>query len=186
MNRTFTSPVWPFLALLLLATSLVVGPTMAGTFTITLDNVTVSACEEVWYEAGLPLWFTATTDDDYTPGFCFFVADANNFDREGIYVYPGRLALDLRGIEGLESVEVDIYETHFAGSTRARLYRDGVEIDYAPSYQEDAQTLTLLNQDADTFVISAQESYVWEIRLIGADILPNEVASFSTLKATYR
>ncbi len=125
MKSNFKRLGGPCLALLFLATSFVVGPALAETITITLDDVTVSACEEIWHEAGLPLWFTETTADDYTPGFCLFVADANNFGLEGIYLWPGRLALDLSGLQGLESVEVDIYETHFAGSTRARLYHDG-------------------------------------------------------------
>jgi hypothetical protein len=59
---------------------------------------------------------------------------------------------------------------------------------YAPSFQEDAQTLVLDNvgQDADLLAISAHEAYVWEIRLIGSGIVADEEVSFGTIKAQYR
>lgn len=175
------------LILLVLAVVLGAGTSPAETITITLDDVVVGSCDEIWQEAGLPLWFTETTAEDYTPGFCLFVADANNFGLEGIYIWPGRLVVDLSGVQGLESVEVDIYETHFAGSTRARLYHEGSQIYYAPSYQEDQQTLTLLNGgDADLLAISAHEAYVWEIRLIGETLVPTATCSFDGVKAIYR
>lgn len=163
-------------------------PAAAATLTITLDDVTVGECGTVWVESECSLWFAETTADDYTPGFCMFVADANNFGRSGIYIWPGRLVVDLSGVTGLETVEVDIVETHFAGSTRARLYRESSQVYYAPSFQEGAQTLILDNvgQNADLLAISAHEAYVFEIRLIGDGIVPDQDVSFGTIKALYR
>lgn len=174
--------------LTLTALCLVVGTASSATITLTLDDVTVDTCDTIWQEAGCPHWFTATTDADYTPGFCFVVADANNFGFEGVYLWPGRLVLDLSGVQGLETVEVDILETHFAGSTRARLYREGSQVYYAPSFQEDSQTLVLDNvgQNADQLAISAHEAYVWEIRLIGSSLVAEGDLSFGTIKALYR
>lgn len=187
MSRNIHLPIRASLVLLVFVVVLGAGTSPAETITITLDDVVVASCEEVWQEAGLPLWFTETLAEDYTPGYCLFVADANNFGLEGVYIWPGRLVLDLSGVQGIESVEVDIHETHFAGSTRARLYHEGSQIYYAPSYQEDQQTLTLLNGgDADLFAISAHEAYVWEIRLIGQTLVPNGTYSFDAVKAIYR
>lgn len=175
-------------ALLILVTALfLVAPAAATTITVTLDDVTQSNCDTPWMESGCALWFTETTAEDLTSGFCLVLPDANNFGLEGVYLWPGRLVLDLSGVLGLQTVEVDIYETHFAGSTRARLYREGSQVYYAPSFQEDAQTLVLDNvgQNADQLVISAHEAYVWEIRLIGPSIVSDSATSFGLIKSRY-
>ena len=186
MDFSFTRQGGRALALVLTAICCFSAPAFAETITITLDDVSVGSCWETWFEGGCPLWFTETTDGDLTPGFCLYVADANNFGLEGVYIWPGSLALDLSGIEGLLSVEVDIFETHFAGSTRARMFNEGVQRYIISSYQEGHQTLDMPGYNADFFVISAHEAYVWEIRLIGDNLVTNESASFGWVKSLYR
>lgn len=160
----------------------------AETLTLTLDDVTVGDCGVAWLEHGCSMQYETTTSEDRTAGYCLVISDANNFGKQGVYLYPARLALDLSGIRGLERVEVDVYETHFAGSTRAFLYRDGTGVASTQSIMEDDQTLVLelSGQDVDRFVVSAHESYVWEIRLIGASIVPTAAPSLSAIKALYR
>jgi hypothetical protein len=56
------------------------------------------------------------------------------------------------------------------------------------SYTEDNQTLTVDagGQVPTSLAVSAHESYVWEIRLIGAEVAPTSSVSFSAVKAMYR
>jgi hypothetical protein len=163
-------------------------PAAAATITLTLDEVPEVECDADFTDGECTLRFTTTTGEDLTPGFCLFVEDANNFGQQGVYLWPARLVLDLSNVEGIESVEVDVYETHFAGSTRAFLYGEDGTIDSMVSFTEDDQTLGLDAGGAvpTTFAVSAHEAYVWEIRLIGAGVAPTSSRSFSAVKALYR
>jgi hypothetical protein len=174
--------------LLLGALLLLIAPLHAATITLTLDDVPEVECGALFAELECQLHFENTTGEDQTPGYCAFIEDANNFGLAGVYLWPSRLVLDLDNLEGIESVEVDVYETHFAGSTRVFLYGDDGAIDSTASYMEDGQTLTVsTNGEVPTsLAVSAHEAYVWEIRLIGETAAPVEQASFSAVKAIYR
>ena len=160
----------------------------AAVITLTLDAVPEVACDSPFLEAECTLHFTSTVTGDATPGYCLFIEDANNFGKEGVYLWPARLVVDLTNLEGVERVEVDIFETHFAGSTRAFLYGPDGQIDTMTSFMEDDQTLVVEAGSAvpTSFAVSAHEAYVWEIRLVGASIADAESLSFSVLKAIYR
>jgi len=163
-------------------------PALAETVTLTLDDVPEVVCDTPFGDGECTLWFASTTDEDLTPGFCLFVEDANSFGQSGVYLWPSRLVVDLSGVHGVESVEVDIHETHFAGSTRAFLYgADGV-IGSMNSFMEDGQTLAIEAGGAvpTSFAVSAHEAYVWEIRLVGPTITPAAATSFTEIKALYR
>ncbi len=160
----------------------------AGTITLTLDNVYVTECYETDSEAGCLLWFEATTSEDEIAGYCLFVPHAEALGKIGVYIWPARLVVDLTTLQGIESAEIDIYETHFAGSTRAFFYEQGSLVASTQSYQEDEQTLVL---DAgggrvDRLAVSAHESYVWEIRLSGSALVPGDGVSFGAIKSLYR
>ena len=167
---------------------LIAAPCLADTITLTLDNVTVGTCGPTWFEAGVGVWFGPTTPEDLTPGHCLVLPNVTQGSYEGVYIYPARLIVDLTGLDGLETVEVDVYETHFAGSTRAFLYNQGSLVDYAESTQELTHTLVLSTGggDVDLFAVSAHESAVWEVRLSGAGLTPAEAVSFGSVKAMYR
>jgi hypothetical protein len=174
--------------LLLFAAVLFAAAASAETVTLTLDDVIVSGCGDTDEEAGCTLWFENTTNEDEYPGYCLFVSPAENFGKIGVYIWPARLVVDLSGLSGIESVEVDLYETHFAGSTRAFLYDGGGGlVASTQSYMEDEQTIVLdPTVPVARLAVSAHESYIWEIRLIGDTITPNEGTSFGAIKATYR
>ena len=174
----------------LLAAALIMGAGFAGaaTITIALDNVTETQCDTPWMEAGCSMWFTQTTAEDEYPGYCLVLPYIENGGNEGVYIYPARLVIDLSGVEGLDSVEVDVCEAHVPGSTRAFLYNEGAPVDGAQSYQDLTQTLFLSTQGAPVtqFAVSAHESAVWEVRLIGDTIAPTAPMTFSAVKAIYR
>jgi len=174
--------------LLLLALTVLAAPAPAGVLTLTLDDVPEVACDAPFLESECIAHFTATTGEDLTPGFCLFIEDANNFGQQGVYLWPSRLVVDLSNVEGVESVEVDVWETHFGGSTRAFLYDTEGVLDSMFSTMEDLQTLTVDAGGAvpTTLAVSAHEAYVFEIRLIGADITPVTGVSFGAIKALYR
>jgi hypothetical protein len=160
----------------------------AATITVTLDDVTETAPLAVWTEAGLNLWFCETTAADLTPGWCLVLPHVELDPYQGVYIFPARLNVDLGGVQGLLSVEVDVYETHFAGSTRAFLYRDGATVAQAQSWTTLTQTLVLPTggEPVDRLAVSAHESAVWEIRLIGDELTPAARATLGAVKALFR
>ena len=177
----------PSALLFTLAFALLAGPAPAAVLTLTLDDVPEVDCDLPFAESECTLFFSTTTGEDQTPGFCLFIEDANNFGHQGVYLWPARLVVMLDNLEGLESVEIDVWETHFAGSTRAFLYGEDGVIDSMSSTMEDGQTLTVA-AGAETPVslaVSAHEAYVWEIRLIGADITPVTGVWFVAIRAPY-
>jgi hypothetical protein len=179
----FNRSNWSFLAILILANVTVSSPALAGTKTMTLDDVTVGACEEIWHEAGVPLWFAETTADDPTPGYCVFVADANDHGLEGVHLGPARLVFDVSDVEGLDHIYMDIYVE--SGHVSARMMREGNQVYYHGSPGMEHQTLYLPCLGGDTVIITADASYVWEIRLSGENLTPTEPTSFGGLKVKY-
>jgi hypothetical protein len=169
-----------FLAILLLAA----GPALSETMTITLDDVTTDTCEEVWYEIGIPLWFTETADNDQDPGICTFHPDANTTGLEGVQLGPARLVVDVSNVVGLDIVQMDI--TIISGTTTARMFNDGSVV-YTHGLSTPGDHIFYLPcLGGDTVKISAHNSFVWEIRLIGDDLVPNEAASFGAVKSIFR
>jgi len=185
-NRS-TLKILPIIICFALLTMLVPAA-MTATITITLDNVTTSVCNTIWNEAGCHLWFTETTPEDLTFPYCLVYPSASIVGETGVYIWPARLGVSLINMTGVQTIEIDVYETHFAGSTRAFLYSDGTPVDSHWSFQEDLQTLSLdVGENiVDQFAVSGHESYVLEIRIIGADLVPVQQQLFETVKALYR
>ncbi len=164
------------------------GPSEALTITITLDDVTVDTPQTLWHEAGVALWFGDTTSEDLTPGWCLVMPHIELGAHQGVYIYPARLHVDLAGVIGLTDIEVDVYEAHDAGSTRAFLYHDETVVDSVQSWTSLTQTLHLQpgHDPVDRLAISGHESAVWEIRLIGDQLLPAACTTLSRVKRLFR
>lgn len=184
MKNTINQPGLLILVLLLFTTSFTVSLTHAGEMTITLDDVSVGTCEEIWYEIGLPLWFTGTPGYDILPTSCVFDADANDSGLQGVHLGPAHLVVDVGELEGLDHIHMDI--TIVSGSTYARMYREGERV-YTHGLSEPGDQLFYLPcLGGDTFVISSDNSFVWEIRLSGDNLVPNEAFSFGSVKSIFR
>ena len=187
---TFNRPTLQILPVLICFSlmTMLVPAAMTATITITLDNVTTSICETEWTEAQCHMWFSETTSEDLTFPYCLVNPSASIEGETGVYIWPARLVVDLSNMTGVQAIEVDVYETHFAGSTRAFLYSEGTPVNSHWSFQEDLQTLSLDagGNNVDQFAISAHESYVLEIRIIGSELVPVQQYLFETVKALYR
>jgi hypothetical protein len=182
MSSNIIRTGWLYPALLL-STFLAVGPALAGTMTITLDDVTVDTCDEVYREIGVPLWFTGTVPPDPNPGSCVFDPDANDYGLSGVHLGPARLIVDVGRVEGLVWIYIDIYINSL--DARAVMLR-GEEHLYGHGISNPGhQMLTLPCLGGDTVVIYARDTYVWEIRLEGDNLVPTEPVSFGCLKTTY-
>jgi hypothetical protein len=171
------SVVW---VLALLAT-----PAIADQITLTLDGVGMSTCNVTWDEGACHLMFTETAEGDYgyPPGYCIAQAVA-----EGVYIMPARLSVDVSMIEGIMSVEIDIQEASDLGRTRAFAYAQDQEVANQWSDAMGLQTFTLdvTGHAITSLAVSGWEAAVWEIRLIGDNLVANDWTSFSALKAIYR
>ncbi len=137
---------------------------VAGTITITLDNVSVSGCGETWIESGVELSFVNTTDEDCAEDCCFFGTDT-----DGVWLYPARLSLDLSGLtDTVTDAEVDIIDYCGVGCTAAFLYEGASTLNSVFNTKiGNIETLYLWNQGAsvDRIAVSSCEGFVGEIRL---------------------
>ena len=167
----------------------------AATITLDLETVPSTACDVEWVEAGIPLWFGSTTPEDFywslvpSPTCNVINASLSNGGRTGPYYGPARLIADLSGVGGIQTIEIDLYEAHDPGSTRAFVYdAGGSSLESAFSFADQNQTLTLTPGGAhvETLAISAQESAVWEIRLIGDGLVGTGLTTFGAIKSIYR
>ena len=169
--------------LVFLAAGLVAGSGLAGTMTVTLDDVTVDTCGEVWHEIGLPIWFTETTEDDPYPGLCVVDPDANSDDLEGVFLGPARLMVNVGSVEGLDLVYLDVHIN--SGSAFAFMYRGDEHLYTNGIGGEGDHLLTLPAFDGDTVILRGDNLFVWEIRLDGSNLVVAEPVSFGSLKVQY-
>ena len=145
-------------------------------------------CGVDWYEGPCTLWFEAITAEDYQPVqppqlVCFpFLSGPN------LILMPARLYVDLTGVAGIESIQVDLQEGVESGATRVMQYLGDTYVDGVTSTSVGAQmaTLPITPGVYDTLVISAWESAIFEIRLIGTTLVDTEGLSLGTVKALYR
>ena len=138
--------------------------------TLTLDNVPETIqCNEVWTEQNVSLSFVSTTTDDCAPDGCYFATNdpALGF-AESIMIWPSRLTVDLTGLSGIQTVEVDIVDYCGFYCTRAFLMDTAGIVSGIGNSEAGAETLILdnLSQEALTdLAISGCESEVKEIRI---------------------
>ncbi len=162
-------------------------PVCAETCTIDLSlSPNPPQCGVPWLQENCSLSFVNTTAEDYTgAGYCI-VTWVDVSAGTGPYVMGGRLELDLAAIDGVTSVEIDIYEAHMAGSTRAFLYSGGIQIGNASSASTLGQTLVLsAAPGASKLAVSAHEAGVWAIRLIGDTLVDGREPTWGFIKALY-
>ncbi|MDA9756266.1 hypothetical protein N9V29_04790 [Flavobacteriales bacterium] len=138
--------------------------------TLTLDNVPETVqCNEVWTEQDVSLSFVTTTTDDCAPGGCYFAANgpAVGF-AESVMIWPSRLTVDLTGLPGIQTIEVDIVDYCGFYCTQAFLMdTDGI-VSIKGNSEAGSETLILDNpsQAALTeLAISGCESGLNEIRI---------------------
>ncbi len=96
--------------LCLLLVSLLAASAFADKVVLNLSTMPGTDCGVEWIEGPCVLWFEAVTADDYQPVqppqlVCFPFKPAST-----LILFPARLYVDLKGVEGIESIEVDIHE----------------------------------------------------------------------------
>jgi hypothetical protein len=98
------------------------------------------------------------------------------------------LYVDLSGVQGIESIQVDIGEGTEIGATRVMAYLGDLYIQQATSTSIGYHTITLPLEflPFDTLVISGWETAVTGIRLVGATLVDNQDIDFGSVKALYR
>ena len=174
------------LVIVLMSASLAV-PALAETITIDLSqSPNPPVCDVDWQQGNCMLCYVSTTAEDAVgAGYCI-VTWVDVSAGTGTYVMGGRIEVDLTNIEGITSVEIDVYEAHMAGSTRAFLYTGATPSGSASSTTTLAQTITLsAPPEADRLAISAQEAGIWTIRLIGNTLVENQDSTWGRIKAMY-
>jgi len=171
------------LALMVLGLAL---PASAVTRNLTLDSCPVAGqCDTEWTEGNCTLMAVTSIGGDCIPGNCYF-SELNIGDLYGLYL-TCRLTIDLRNLEGVQTIEVDIQEGWEAGCTRAFLYADAAQIDadYSAGMGTDMLTLSAGGSLPTQLAVSGHDCAVWEIRIIGDDLTPAAGESWSTIKSLY-
>ena len=172
----------------LLLAGLAAAPVLADQVALDLSTMPGTQCGVEWTEGPCVLWFEAVTADDYQPVWppqliCF------PFLYEGdLILFPARLCVNLDGVDGIESIQVDIHEGAEIGATRVMAYLGDTYVSEVNSTSMAVQTVTLpfTAGTFDTLVISGWETAVTGIRLIGATLVGNETQSLGVVKAMYR
>lgn len=174
--------------LCLLVICLMAGSALADEVVLNFSTMPGIDCGVEWYEGPCTLWFEAITAEDYQPVqppqlICWPVLSGPT-----LILMPARLYVDLTGVDGIESIQVDLQEGVEAAATRVMQYLDDIYVDGVTSTSVGTQTatLTLMVGAYDTLVISAWESAIFEIRLTGTNLVGAEGLSLGTLKALYR
>lgn len=182
MNLESTPAYRPYMAILFLTSCFLAYPALAATTWLTLDDVTVGACEEIWIEQEVPMWFMSTEGEENMPIGCVFDPDAEVDGLQGVYLGPGRLVIDVSGVQGLQLIYMDVHNV--SGDVRARMM-DGDEQVYFHGLSIPGDLLMALPAlGGDTVILSIGDGYVLEVRLEG-EALPTEAVSFGALKALY-
>lgn len=157
-------------------------PALANTIWLTLDDVTVSACGEVWSEQGVPMWFASTEGEDNFPIGCVFDPDAEVNGLLGVYLGPGQLVIDVSGLQGLDFVYMDVHNVQ--GSVRAHMMDGDNQVYYHALSVPGDLLMGLAANGGDRVLLSVADGYVTEVRLEGTS-LPTEAMRFGAIKALY-
>ena len=157
---------------------------------VVLDFSTMlgTTCGVEWIEGPCVLWFEAITAEDYQPVqppqlVCFPFLSGST-----LILFPARLYVNLTGVEGIESIQVDLQEGAEWNVTRVMAYLGDTYVKEVNSSSMGSQTVILpvTTGTFDTLVISGWETAVLEIRLIGTNLVDVEGLSLGTVKALYR
>jgi hypothetical protein len=125
-----------------------------------------------------------TGADCHTPGNCFFNGDVWP---GGLY-FPYRMLVGLAGLEGIETVSVDVYDGWEVGCVQAWLYDGDVLLDAGASSSTGSWfTLTLSAGGGvpTQLVVSGWDGAVDEIRIEGGGLTIAGETAWSTVKALY-
>ncbi|MBN2170073.1 MAG: hypothetical protein JW819_01990 [Candidatus Krumholzibacteriota bacterium] len=174
------------IAILALAILCLALPASAVTRTLTLDFCPVAGqCDTEWTEGNCALMAVTSVAGDCEPGNCYF-AEFDNGVLYGLFL-TCRLTIDLRNLEGIQSIEVDLQEGWATGCTRAFLYAGAAQIDadYSAGMGVDMLTLSAGGSLPTQLAVSGHECAVWEIRIIGEDLTPAAGESWTAVKSLY-
>lgn len=170
---------------------LVAAAASADQVVITLDANPGTACNTPWHEASCELVFLPTTTQDCIVagqlGYCYPSWLSIGLGT-GIGVTPARMRVDFSAIQGVRSVQLQIYEAHELGCTRAFLYSGSTLVDSAGSQYTGSNHWIQLDagsHDVDHLFVSGHEGYCWEIRLIGDTLVDTAGSTWGALKALY-
>jgi hypothetical protein len=155
---------------------------------LTLDDTTIPGgvmCGDTWVEAGVTLSFVPTTAEDCSEGNCFF-----GLDPTGVWLYPCRLNVDLSGICGVVSAEVDVTDYCGVACTRAFFYEGATTVDSDSNTIVNAPETLLLSAGTatvDRMAVSSCEGLCTEIRITyDASASGTESATWGSVKVLYR
>lgn len=164
------------------------GPVLADEVALDFSTMPGTDCGVEWTEGPCVLWFEAITAEDYQPVqppqlICFPFMSGTT-----LILFPARLYVNLSGVEGIESIEVDIGEGAEAGATWVRVLLGDLYIHGGWSTELGYHTVTvqLDGLPFDTLVISGWETAVTGIRLVGTTLVDNQDIDFGSVKALYR
>jgi hypothetical protein len=168
----------------------VVAPVAADQLTITFDVVADGLqCGDSWQEGVFSLNFAFMTPEDYHVGDNYYC----NFGVNPGWLYLGgvRLYVNMWALAGVTTVEVDVRENFDTGATRAFLYTDGlstlVDSMFSGDPSSQTQTLTVTADGAGFYIlaISGYEAGLYEIRVMGATLVPQRTTTWGSVKALY-
>jgi len=176
------------LIVILLVIGLLAGSAVADEVALNLSTMPGTECGVEWIEGPCVLWFEAVTADDYQPVYppqlvCFPFLNGST-----LILFPARLCINLTGLQGIESIEVDIHEGAELQATRVMAYLGDAYVDEVNSTSFDPQTVVLPVTEGtfDCLVISGWETAVTGIRLVGTTLVDTKDLSMGAVKALYR
>jgi hypothetical protein len=161
---------------------------LADEVVLDLSTMPGTTCGVEWIEGPCVLWFEAVTAEDYQPVYppqlvCFPFLSGST-----LILFPARLFVNLTGVEGIESIQVDLQEGTEIGATRVMAYLGDTYVKEVNSFSMGSQTVTLpvTAGTYDTLVISGWETAINEIRLVGTTLVDTEGLTLGAVKALYR
>jgi hypothetical protein len=113
---------------------------------------------------------------------CVFDPDAEVNGFQGVHMGPGRLVIDVSGVQGADGIYMDVH--NIQGNVRAHMM-DGTERVYYHALSRSGDLLMFLPiLGGDHILLSVADGYVTEIRLEG-EALAVENTSFGAVKVLY-
>ena len=182
MESGTMAKIRPCTIVLFLTTLFLTVPAAGNTIWLTLDDVPAVACDEVWLEQEVPMWITSTEGEVNFPIGCVFDPDAEVNGRHGVYLGPGRLVIDVSGVQGADMIHMDVHNV--LGSVRARMMNGTEQVYYHALSVPGDLLMSLPVLGGDTVLLSVADGYVTEVRLEGDD-LPVEDTSLGAVKVLY-
>jgi len=152
--------------------------------TITFDGIPAGIeCDEVWQEAGIDLYYTATTSED-----CDLGGNCQFADEPGVAgLFPARVVIDLGETYDVPMVEVDWRDSCGDGCTQAFVYDGEATVATAQNTvtgEPETVTLTPSGGQADRVALSSCEGEILEVR-ITTDTVAAEATTLTSIKALY-